>query len=999
MSDKPVIFISYSHKDEPEQPREGEVQWLSFVRTYLQPAIQRGIFDLWVDSQLTWGDHWEQVIEQKLRACDIFILLVSVNSMASHYVVKKEIRIIRERQARGDEVYFCPLLLTPTPDDGLDEVRDKNLRPRGARPLSGFSRHDRQEHMKEAANEIAKIARRIAEHKGARQPTSRPRQPVYVHTTGLPETGYQHLVGRVDELKRLDDAWPDGRVNILSLVAEGGAGKSALVNEWLKRLQAENYRRAEAVLGWSFYSQGTKERATSAEPFLDWALDKLRIKKNDIMSANAKGEAIAEAMMHRRVLLVLDGVEPLQHGLDNQLGQLKDHGLRALLRRFAETPPALAHGLIVLTSRLAVKDIARWQETAAPLVDVGRLSDEAGAALLRDNGVWGTDRELRVATNDFDGHPLALGLLASFLNETQFGDVRRRDHIRELFNDPENPRQDHAKRVMESFEREWLVGQPALQAIMQLVGLFDRPATGDCLLALRRKPVIPGLTDTIIDLHEDEWRRAVVRLRETGLLVPRDPLAPEAIDAHPLVREWFGQRLEKTNAEAWRAAHGRLYEHLRDTTKEGKQPTLESLAPLYQAIAHGCRAGRHREAREKIYRDRICRVGADGKIEFYAITKLGAYDSDLGAISWFFDRPYEAPVATLPPKDQGWVLSLAASWLRSLGRCAEALPALRAALRMNVEAGVWRNAAADATNLSEVELLVGQIPAAVETAQESVAYAKMSDNKFQLLSSLATQANVLHALGQRTSAERLFVAAERLQREIEPNYPLLCFVPGYGYCDLLLARGERAAVRDRARKSLKRAKSEKRLLEIALDTLMLARAHLALALERMAPQRAFMGARAEARTAGRLLDQAVDDLRAAGSWDEVPRGLLARAAFHRSAGNWAGAARDLDEAEEIAAAGPMSLILRDIAIEKTRLALAQIEVFAPLNGFIDNRITRPFVLAAEEVTQLTAEAAQNLAKATERIDSYGYYRRDAELAELRAVLRGERTFASLPPRV
>ena len=95
----------------------------------------------------------------------------------------------------------------------------------------------------------------------------------------------------------------------------------------------------------------------------------------------------------------------------------------------------------------------------------------------------------------------------------------------------------------------------------------------------------------------------------------------------------------------------------------------------------------------------------------------------------------------------------------------------------------------------------------------------------------------------------------------------------------------------------------------------------------------------------------------------------------------------------------MSLILRDIAIEKTRLALAQIEVFAPLNGFIDNRITRPFVLAAEEVTQLTAEAAQNLAKATERIDSYGYYRRDAELAELRAVLRGERTFASLPPRV
>ena len=43
-------------------------------------------------------------------------------------------------------------------------------------------------------------------------------------------------------------------------------------------------------------------------------------------SATAKGEAIAEAMTKRRVLLVLDGVEPLQHGLDRQQGQLKDAG-------------------------------------------------------------------------------------------------------------------------------------------------------------------------------------------------------------------------------------------------------------------------------------------------------------------------------------------------------------------------------------------------------------------------------------------------------------------------------------------------------------------------------------------------------------------------------------------------------------------------------------------------------------------------------------------------
>src|SRR5229473_5584148 len=393
-SAKPVIFISYSHKDEPERPREGEIQWLSFVRTYLQPAVKHGVFDLWVDQRMPGGADWGPEIERRLRDCDIFILLVSANSMASDYIIDKEIAIIRERQANGEPVHFYPLLLTPTPKAGLDKVKDKNLRPRDAKPFSSYSVHDRAQHMTDAADEIAELVEQIAKWKSTERPSAPRVQPAYVHITGLPETAYERLVGREAELKRLDEAWPDAKTNILSLVAEGGAGKSALVNEWLKRLQANNYRGADAVLGWSFYSQGSKERATSADDFLSWALDKLG-RKFETTSANAKGEAIAEALARRRVLLVLDGCEPLQHGLGTQQGELKDRGLRALLRRFAAMPPAEAHGLVLLTSRQAVKDVARWKDGAAPVLDVEQLSDEAGAALLRDNGVWGTEAELR----------------------------------------------------------------------------------------------------------------------------------------------------------------------------------------------------------------------------------------------------------------------------------------------------------------------------------------------------------------------------------------------------------------------------------------------------------------------------------------------------------------------------------------------------------------------------------------------------------------------------
>ena len=128
---KPVIFISYAHLDEPENPREGEVQWLSFVTGFLKPAETQGAVEIWTDRLMPGGADWSPEIEGKLRDCDIFILLISHNSLSSRYVVEKEIAAIRERQTRSKDVHFYPLLLTPTPAIALDIVKDKNRRPRG----------------------------------------------------------------------------------------------------------------------------------------------------------------------------------------------------------------------------------------------------------------------------------------------------------------------------------------------------------------------------------------------------------------------------------------------------------------------------------------------------------------------------------------------------------------------------------------------------------------------------------------------------------------------------------------------------------------------------------------------------------------------------------------------------------------------------------------------------------------------------------------------------
>ncbi|WP_158815703.1 toll/interleukin-1 receptor domain-containing protein [Methylocapsa sp. S129] len=1013
---KPIIFISYAHADEPDKLGEGEVKWLSFVQSFLQPAVKHGVFDTWVDRQMNGGAKWDTKIEEYLRGCDIFVLLVSRHSMASNYIIDKEIAIIRERLANDENVYFYPLLLTPTPKAGLDKVTDMNLRPRDAKPFSSFPYNDRLQHMSEAANEIAEIAQQIIERKSPSRSTPPSVQPAYVHTAHLPETAYERLVGRDAELGRLDDAWADSRTNILSLIAEGGAGKSALVNEWLGRLQAENYRGAEAVLGWSFYSQGTKERATSADAFLDWALDKLGVKPATT-SATAKGDAVAEAMMRRRVLLVLDGVEPLQHGPGPQLGQLKDQGLRALLRRFAATPLAQAHGLIVLTSRLAVTDIARWRDSAAPVVDVEKLSNEAGAALLRDNSVWGTDRELKAAAHDFGGHPLALGLLASFLKETQTGDLRRRDHIRALIADSDNPRHDHAKRVMESYEKEWLAGQPVLLAIMQLIGLFERPASGDCLAALRAEPVIEGLNEPIVGIDDDKWRRAVARLREVRLLAPPDPAAPNALDAHPLVREWFGERLRGTNEAAWKAAHGRLYEHLRDTTREGDEPTLTDLAPLYQAIAHGCSAGRHQEALNYVYKQRICRwiyiVGSlDSVLEFYSRHRLGASGSDLAAISFFLESLYTKAVKTLDAIDQWFVIGEAAYCLEAQGRLSESLEARRASGSGILEFPV--DAVTDEILLGEIELLTGDIPAAIASANRAVAasgyrainHAGISD-RYRMIGASTTLADALLAAGDFREASSLFADAEKRQRQIQSEDRRIYHQGVSHRCALLLDKRQWVSACERAHAAFDVSAYDKFPHHIAEDVLNLARAELGAALAGAEAQRRALcflsfGDQTWRGTNGsvqRCFDESVAALRASAINANLVGALLARAALLRCIGDWPGAARDLDEVEEIAEPGPMRLFLCDMALERARLAFARIEAFAPLNGLIDDGPPKPVLPDAAEAERLKEEARTNLGIARKLITECGYHRRDEELAELEAVLAGQRRFAELPPRV
>jgi hypothetical protein len=198
----------------------------------------------------------------------------------------------------------------------------------------------------------------------------------------LPITG-SDLFGRDGDVAFLEEAWSNQHVNVVTIVAWAGVGKSTLVNHWLGRMSVDQYRSAEFVFGWSFYRQGTSGDSSSADEFLDAALTWFGDPDPRIGTEWEKGERLAKLISHRRTLLILDGLEPLQNPPGPQEGRLREPCLQALLRELA----AFNRGLCVITTRLPIADIADHEHTSAPRRDLEQLSSDAGAKLLRALGV------------------------------------------------------------------------------------------------------------------------------------------------------------------------------------------------------------------------------------------------------------------------------------------------------------------------------------------------------------------------------------------------------------------------------------------------------------------------------------------------------------------------------------------------------------------------------------------------------------------------------------
>jgi NACHT domain len=448
--------------------------------------------------------------------------------------------------------------------------------------------------------------------------------PTRISIARLPVTG-SDVFGREEDIAFLDDAWANQDVNLVTIVAWAGVGKSTLVNHWLRRMATDHYRTAELVFGWSFYRQGTSGGTSSADEFIDAALTWFGDPDPRLGTAWEKGERLAKFVAHRRTLLVLDGMEPLQNPPGPQEGRLREPSLQALLRELA----AFNTGLCVITTRLAIADLADHAGTSALRRDLEQLSSDAGAKLLRALGIKGGEAELRSASDEFRGHCLALTLLGSYLTDAYDGDIRFfREVSARLVDDV---RQGvHARKVMVSYQT-WLGEGPEL-SVLRMLGLFDRPADERALGTLLKAPAIHGLTESLTDLSPTALRTVLGRLRRAKLLAGEDPHNPRHLDTHPLVREYFGEQLRNQLAEAWKECNRRLFNYYRTLAPELPE-AFRDMEPLFLAVICGCNAGLYHKALNEVYIPRIQRGNA-----FFAAKVLGARGALLSALIHFFEN-------------------------------------------------------------------------------------------------------------------------------------------------------------------------------------------------------------------------------------------------------------------------------------------------------------------------------------------------------------------------
>jgi tetratricopeptide (TPR) repeat protein len=619
---------------------------------------------------------------------------------------------------------------------------------------------------------LPKLAAPVPEVSGVNLPAPQPRtlKAAWNQAPALTDA----WVGRDEELRALLADWRSEAIRITSLVGLAGSGKSALARRGVELLLREQDRRpCDGVFWWSFGDGASADEMLEA---LLTFISEGRVDAAVLTSATVRAQVIGSMLRNGRFLIVLDGLEALQHAGGDDHGAVVSPALRELLTYLASSVHS-SHTIV--TTRFDLIDLVHY--TTHVRREVGPLPISDGIELLRQSGVSADDGSLRQIVEQWTGHPLALTLTARLMAPPERLDASG-EHVlpsTDLSSTDDRNIADILGRydaLLDSSERYVMMALSSLRSAVHaaFIERLFRQAMQD--------PVMPEFApEDALSVDTMLSRLRALRLCQ---ITER-----EFFVVHPLAKAYYVEVL-KRNTELWKVINWRtalvfLGTYLgRDEPFGSKEDiirsivneetldpdvtateTISDLEPLIEAVHHASLAEEFNVS-WMLFRVRLQRFSVR-----YLWTRLGAYDTALDVLASLYP---DGDLTRSPRVDEDWVpnvLNTTALTLLGLGRVAEAIALLERAFAYPDTA---TGRAIVLSNLAGVYAGIGELRRALATVDGAIAAlegepgdddGQWRDAWFDLKSERAL---LLGSMGDLPSATREFDALIDRAREDEP---------------------------------------------------------------------------------------------------------------------------------------------------------------------------------------------------------------------------------------
>lgn len=550
-----------------------------------------------------------------------------------------------------------------------------------------------------------------------------------------------HFRGRQNLLKDLRQWWADPvhPDRVRSLMAIGGTGKTAVVEQFLKGINTNELR--GSVLVWSFYE----------DPNTDTFL-----REANIVFAGEEGEGAGGrlARLERALsgsephLLVLDGLERVQSTgtAGHARGDLEDHRLKNLLRAIAG---GLGRTRALITSRFKLTDLEQWEGAGYRSHQLDVLDKETAVSVLQAWQVQGDEAQLLALADAVGRHALSVSVLGSYLHHYCEGDPACAAEFDLDDIAPDEPQAARLNRILAGYAKSL---PEAERDLLIRLSVFPNGVAVDVLGYI----IDAGgdIAGALVGIGHLKLVRLAERLRQQGLIYTYQRGLTVTYTAHPFLREYFRQLLGVPAEDIHEVVRSQLAVGLeaRPTTKPRDPEMLDRYEAL---IEHSIWAGHFKEAY-----DLFCNVMGGGGDDFHLYHTLGDYGRILRILSLFSENgdPQHLTIE-IPVRDRGILLSgwgLAALELGDLG---SAECCLSLYVEYSVEGKDWPELSIALQNQACIALFRGTFLSARELLNQSLEYADTNHVRRYSHGYLAAS---LHALGEISEAHLNFIKATEI---------------------------------------------------------------------------------------------------------------------------------------------------------------------------------------------------------------------------------------------